>query len=88
MLGVATMRATGARVGGTVRVTVADPGGKPHVASFGESASSWGRRPGCSGPNEPLVAPVRTVVGEGDAGEGAPAWMRENEISFSPESWR
>jgi len=34
MLGVATMRATGARVGGTVRVTVADPGGKPHVASF------------------------------------------------------
>ena len=34
MLGVATMRATGARVGGTVRVTVADPDGKPHVASF------------------------------------------------------
>ncbi len=34
MLGVATMRATGARVGGTVRVTVADPAGKPHVASF------------------------------------------------------
>ena len=34
MLGVATMRATGARVGGTVRVTVTDPDGKPHVASF------------------------------------------------------
>ena len=34
MLGVATMRATGARVGGTVRVAVADPDGKPHVASF------------------------------------------------------
>jgi hypothetical protein len=34
MLGVATMRATGARVGGTVQVTVADPAGKPHVASF------------------------------------------------------
>ena len=34
MLGVATMRATGARVGGTVRVAVADPAGKPHVASF------------------------------------------------------
>ena len=34
MLGVATMRATGARVGGTVRVTVADPDGAPHVASF------------------------------------------------------
>ena len=34
MLGVATMRATGARVGGTVRVTVADPDGTPHVASF------------------------------------------------------
>jgi ABC-type lipoprotein release transport system permease subunit len=34
MLGVATMRATGARVGGTVRVTVSDPGGKPHVAPF------------------------------------------------------
>jgi hypothetical protein len=34
MLGVATMRATGARVEGTVRVTVADPDGKPHVASF------------------------------------------------------
>jgi hypothetical protein len=34
MLGVATMRATGARVGGTVRVTVADLAGKPHVASF------------------------------------------------------
>ena len=34
MLGVATMRATGARVGGTVRVTVADPDGVPHVASF------------------------------------------------------
>jgi hypothetical protein len=34
MLGVATMRATGARVGGTVRVTVADPAGTPHVASF------------------------------------------------------
>jgi hypothetical protein len=34
MLGVATMHATGARVGGTVRVTVADPGGVPHVTSF------------------------------------------------------
>jgi hypothetical protein len=34
MLGVATMRATGARVGGTVRVTVADPDGVPHVTSF------------------------------------------------------
>jgi ABC-type lipoprotein release transport system permease subunit len=34
MLGVATMRATGARVGGTVRVTVADPDGTPHAASF------------------------------------------------------
>ena len=34
MLGVATMRATGVRVGGTVRVTVADPDGKPHEASF------------------------------------------------------
>jgi hypothetical protein len=34
MLGVATMRATGARVGGTVRVTVADPGGTPHAARF------------------------------------------------------
>ena len=34
MLGVATMRATGARVGGTVRVTVADPSGVPHEASF------------------------------------------------------
>jgi len=34
MLGVATMRATGARVGGTVRVTVADPKGVQHEASF------------------------------------------------------
>lgn len=34
MLGVATMRATGAQVGGTVQVTVADPDGKPHVAGF------------------------------------------------------
>jgi ABC-type lipoprotein release transport system permease subunit len=34
MLGVATMRATGARVGGSVRVTVADPDGTPHAASF------------------------------------------------------
>ena len=34
MLGVATMRATGARVGGTVRVTVADPSGVQHEASF------------------------------------------------------
>jgi FtsX-like permease family len=34
MLGVATLRATGARVGGTVRVTVADPDGTPHAASF------------------------------------------------------
>jgi hypothetical protein len=34
MLGVATMRATGARVGETVRVTVADPDGTPHAASF------------------------------------------------------
>jgi ABC-type lipoprotein release transport system permease subunit len=34
MLGVATMRATGARLGGTVRVTVPDPAGAPHVASF------------------------------------------------------
>ena len=33
-LGVATMRATGARVGETVRVTVADPDGTPHAASF------------------------------------------------------
>ena len=34
MLGVATMRATGARVGGTVRVTVSDPAGHPHAARF------------------------------------------------------
>jgi hypothetical protein len=34
MLGPATMRAAGARPGGTVRVTVADPDGTPHVASF------------------------------------------------------
>jgi hypothetical protein len=34
MLGVATMRATGARVGGTVRVTVADPAGVPHETRF------------------------------------------------------
>jgi hypothetical protein len=34
MLGVATMRATGARLGGTVRVTVSDPAGKPHEARF------------------------------------------------------
>jgi len=34
MLGVATMRATGARVGGSVRVTVADPDGVPHQTSF------------------------------------------------------
>jgi hypothetical protein len=34
MLGVATMRATGARLGGTVRVTVADPAGVPHKATF------------------------------------------------------
>ena len=34
MLGVATMRATGARVGGTVRVTISDPDGRPHQASF------------------------------------------------------
>jgi hypothetical protein len=34
MLGVATMRATGARVGGTVRVTVSDPAGHPHDARF------------------------------------------------------
>jgi ABC-type lipoprotein release transport system permease subunit len=34
MLGVTTMRATGARVGGTVRVTVADPAGRPHDARF------------------------------------------------------
>ena len=34
MLGVATMRATGARLGGTVRVTVSDPAGAPHAASF------------------------------------------------------
>jgi hypothetical protein len=32
--GVATMRATGARVGGAVRVTVADPAGTPHEARF------------------------------------------------------
>ena len=34
MLGPATMRATGARLGDTVRVTIADPAGTPHVASF------------------------------------------------------
>ena len=34
MLGVATMRATGTRLGGTARVTVSDPAGAPHVASF------------------------------------------------------
>ena len=34
MLGVATMRATGARVGGTVRVTVSDPAVTPHHARF------------------------------------------------------
>jgi hypothetical protein len=34
MLGVATMRATGSRLGGTVQVTVSDPEGKPHEARF------------------------------------------------------
>jgi hypothetical protein len=34
MLGAATMRAAKARLGGTVRVTVTDPEGKPHEASF------------------------------------------------------
>jgi hypothetical protein len=34
MLGVATMRATGARLGGTVRVRVADPAGVPHETTF------------------------------------------------------
>jgi hypothetical protein len=34
MLGVATMRATGSRLGGTVRVTVSDPAGAPHEARF------------------------------------------------------
>jgi FtsX-like permease family protein len=34
MLGVATMRATGARLGGTVRVTIPDPAGVPHEARF------------------------------------------------------
>jgi hypothetical protein len=34
MLGAATMRSTGARVGGTVLVTLADPAGKPHRARF------------------------------------------------------
>jgi FtsX-like permease family len=34
MLGVATMHATGARVGGTVQVTVADPAGIPHEVRF------------------------------------------------------
>jgi hypothetical protein len=33
-LGVATMRDAGARLGETVRVTVSDPAGAPHVASF------------------------------------------------------
>ena len=34
MLGAATMRATKARLGGTVRVTITDPTGTPHEASF------------------------------------------------------
>lgn len=34
MLGVATMRATGAKLGGTVRVRVSDPAGAPHETSF------------------------------------------------------
>jgi len=34
MLGAATMRATKARLGGTVRVTITDPAGRPHEASF------------------------------------------------------
>jgi ABC-type lipoprotein release transport system permease subunit len=34
MLGVATMRAAKARLGGTVRVTVSDPAGVPHEATF------------------------------------------------------
>ena len=34
MLGAATMRATKARLGGTVRVTITDPAGKPHEARF------------------------------------------------------
>ena len=34
MLGAATMRATGARLGDTVRVTISDPAGTPHAASF------------------------------------------------------
>ena len=34
MLGAATMRAAGARLGDTVRVTISDPAGAPHAASF------------------------------------------------------
>jgi hypothetical protein len=34
MLGAATMRDTGARIGGTVAVTLSDPEGRPHTARF------------------------------------------------------
>jgi ABC-type lipoprotein release transport system permease subunit len=34
MLGAATMRTAGARLGDTVRVTISDPAGTPHAASF------------------------------------------------------
>ncbi len=34
VLGASTMRSTGARIGGSVRVTVTDPSGAPHTRSF------------------------------------------------------
>ena len=71
MLGVATMRATGARVGGTVRVTVADPDGTPHAASFHvigrASLNAGSRRAGERGRDDDQRLRQRAVPGGSEA---------------------
>ena len=76
MLGVATMRATDARVGGAVRVTVADPAGTPHEARF-RVIGRASLNAGAGGLGNGAVMTISAFVGaQCPPGRGQPACQR------------
>ena len=85
MLGVATMRATGARLGGTVRVTITDPAGAPHQASF-RVIGRASLNAGTGGLGNGAVMTTGAFIGaQCPAGRGQPACQRAVRQGLAPQ---
>jgi hypothetical protein len=76
MLGVATMRATGARLGGTVAVTVNDPAGASHTSKF-RVIGRASLNAGTGGLGDGAVMTTSALIGaQCPPGSGRPACQR------------